>query len=166
MKYIGNYKDWIDPKWLDTILSTYGKPVPKEWEAQNLEEFEEVVAARNAGYKMNAIYCWFYFPPDVTIDSNPPWCKNQVRMCWFVKMDPGQFVPIHRDRFRLPTTRYWVALQDYEAGHILVHGDDGAMIKDYKLGDVYQLDTANELYGESNISLTPLVALHIAEELE
>jgi len=165
MKYIGNYKDWIDPKWMDIILNTDGQPMPKEWEAETEAEDVELSNVRNAGYNMNSINWWFYFKHHLNVDINPPWCKNES-MYWFAKMNPGQFVPLHRDPVTFPAKRYWMAMQDFEPGHVFIYGDDGNMIKDYKMGDVFEFNVSDMLHGAANISFSPRVVLQIAEAIE
>ncbi len=166
MKFIGNYKDWIDPRWMEIISSTPGHAMPREWEAEDENETTERENVRKAGYDMQATQWWFYFKHNLQdIDINPPWCKNESYY-WFAKMTPGQLIPLHRDPVKFPCKRYWMAMQDFEAGHIFVYGDKGEMLTDYKMGDVFEFEDPQLLHGAANVSFTSRVVLQIAEALE
>ena len=41
MEFVKNYKNWIDPKWIDEIINTPGLSVPKDM-FQNINIFEEI----------------------------------------------------------------------------------------------------------------------------
>jgi hypothetical protein len=165
MKYIGNYKDWIDPKWIDFILSTPGKAMPKTWEAETPDETFERENVRRAGYDMNATQWWFYFENNLPFKIEPPWCKKNTYF-WFAKMTPGQQIPLHRDPVTFPCKRYWMAMQDYEPGHVFVYGDKGEMLIDYKMGDLYEFDDPQMIHGAANVSFTSRIVLQVAEALE
>jgi hypothetical protein len=81
-------------------------------------------------------------------------------------MYPGQFTPMHRDPHTIDINckRYWIPLQDYELGHIFIYKDQ--IITNYKKGDVYTYDDANEIHGAVNLGFTPRVILQITEFID
>ena len=51
-------------------------------------------------------------------------------------------------------TRYWMAMMDYQPGHVFVY-EGGNMMKNYKAGDLYSFDHADLMHGVTNLSMTP-----------
>lgn len=162
MKYIGNYKDWIDPKWMETILSTPGRPWPNDWQPSSDSEANTLTTVKT-GFNGNTVNWWLYTNEHLNLDITPPWCTNES-MFWFVKMEPGQFFPLHKDPMS-STRRYWMAMQDYELGHILIWGESAELVKDYKMGDVFEFDASNVIHGASNISSSVRVMMQVSEEM-
>jgi len=162
MKYIGNFKSWISPLWRQEILSVSGQARPRDWPPINAVESAEYRRYQEAGYDLSAVNWWVYEQQDVSFQVTPPWCVNKVHW-WFTKLLPGQYMPMHIDPHAAdrPCKRYWMPLQDYQAGHIFVYGDQ--MITRYNEGDVYMFDDERDIHGSANIGHTPRVMLLVTE---
>lgn len=165
MKYIGNYKDWIDPKWMEMILTTEGRPRPLEWNQQTEATIEtEVFGDEKNLYPKDAIHWWLYDKKELDITLVPPWCKNEFHW-WFVKTTPGQFMSVHSDAdfLEYECNRYWVAMQDYQLGHVFIYGEQGDILKNYKAGDVFMFENSALIHAAANLSTNTRVVLQIAE---
>lgn len=167
MIYIGNYKDWINSTWIEEILSTTGfegKIVP--FSVSNKDRYAEYERAVAAGWSLDKVYWWRYTNEVTSFDiKNPPWIdQNHSFTWWIVKQLPGQVQPMHVDVDKNnKCRRYWVPLQDYEPGHILIN--ENVLITNYKLGDVYEFDTPLDCHGSANIGMSPRIVLLITESL-
>jgi len=168
MKYLGNYKKWIDPKWIAEILESNGfegKIVSTS--ESNKNRYEEYKRAVEAGWSLDTIYWWRYTNQITSFDiKNPPWLDSINRISWWiVKQLPGQVQPMHIDVDENNNCRrFWVPLQDYSPGHILII--ENKLIKDYKLGDVFEFNSALDYHGSANIGMTPRVVILITEHLK
>jgi hypothetical protein len=164
MRYIGNYKKWIDPNWRQLVLDTVGQARPKDWPPADAVESAEYKKYEEAGYDLNSINWWVYEATDLRIEINPPWCSGDVHW-WITKLMPGQYMPMHSD----PHThyedcqRYWIPLQDFEPGHIFIYNN--TFINNYNVGDVYEYYNSTDLHGASNIGHTPRIILQVTEYL-
>jgi len=164
MKFVGNFKNWIDPKWIEFLKSNRGTARPKEGQQPDSPEMEaEYARAKAAGYKDDAIYFWMFdstnFPFEI---SKPPFVKDNFHW-WFTKMLPGNFMPMHVDPHTLyqkNSNRYWIALQDWEPGHIFMYED--RVITNYVAGDVWTYEDSTALHGAANIGFTPRIVLQIS----
>jgi len=153
MKFIGNFSNWIDPEWVNYIMNNTGMERPGKSVNPDTEEFRKATAS---GYDLSKTYWHSYdtrsFPFNVTL----PFKTDTIEQWWFIKMMPGNFMPIHRDVFlpeRKNYTRYWMPLQDYQPGHIFVY--DKLFVTDYKAGDMWVYDDPDTLHGACNIGYTP-----------
>lgn len=164
MKYLGNYSHWIDPLWEHKILTIRGQARPKDWPPLNSAEQEEYKTYTDAGYDLNATNWWVYEEKDMNISINPPWTNRPIHW-WFVKMTPGQFMPVHRDPHAVdkPCERYWMPLQDYQPGHIFLYEDK--IISNYLAGDVFMFDNPTAMHGSANIGHCDRISLLITEYL-
>jgi hypothetical protein len=162
MKYIGNYKSWIDPLWENLILSRDGQARPRDWPPSSAVESVEYSKYKIAGYDLNDVNWWVYEYKDLCLDIVPPWTTGKIHW-WFTKMMPGQFMPVHTDPHThdRPCNRYWMPLQDFQIGHIFLYGKK--MISDYKSGDVYMFKNEQDTHGAANIGHTPRISLLITE---
>jgi hypothetical protein len=164
MRYVGNYSHWIDPLWEHLILSKDGQARPRDWPPSSAAESSEYLKYQTAGYDLTAVNWWVYEEKDLNINIDLPWDHSKIHW-WFVKMMPGQFMPVHTD----PHThydkckRYWIPLQDYQLGHIFLYEDE--MIKNYKAGDVFIFENAMANHGAANIGHSPRITLLITEYL-
>ena len=162
MKFLGNYRSWVDPVWRDLVLNSIGQARPRDWPPINAVESAEYHRYKKAGYYLNAVHWWVYEEKDLKLQINPPWCTGKIHW-WITKLYPGQFMPMHSD----PHThdkeckRYWIPLQDYEPGHILIYKDN--LMTNYTLGDVYAYELSQDLHGAANIGHTPRVILQVTE---
>lgn len=166
MKFVGNFKDWIQDQWLVEFLSLRGDGRPAEGQKPNTPEMlEEYRKALDAGYNADEIYFWMFDKNNTPFDiPRPPWIGNNKKFHWWVtKMLPGQFMPIHIDPHTIyenNSDRYWVPLHDWSPGHIFVYEDQ--VITNYKAGDVWVYSDSTALHGAANIGYTPRVILQIS----
>ena len=162
MIYIGNYIDWVDPKWRKLVLSIDGQARPRDWPPETAVESAEYRRAQEAGYDLTAVNWWVYEKQDLNLDINPTWCQGKTNW-WITKLLPGQFMPMHTDPFThyQSCKRYWVPLQDFLPGHLFVYGNE--LIKDYKAGDVFEYYDSRDPHGAANIGHTPRVILQVTE---
>jgi len=164
MKFVGNYKEIIDPKWIDEILSKDGMFRPRDGKKPDTPEMEkEYETARRAGYSDTGTYFQMFDKTNVSFDVRPP-CENSAHFHWWIiKMMPGDFMPMHRDphtSYEKNSRRFWMSLKDWERGHIFAYEDQ--IITNYKAGDVYMYENAQALHGAANIGLTPRIVLQFS----
>jgi hypothetical protein len=160
MLFVGNYKDWIKPEWIEFLLANDGTKRPSGGENPDCEEFR---MATSVGYDMTKTYWHHYTGAKFPFEIAPPFTTDKKYMWWFIKMTPGQFMPMHRDPHITQDgftncTRYWVALQDYDPGHIFIQGTQ--VLVNYKAGDIWSYDDANEIHGACNIGFTTRLTAH------
>lgn len=164
MRYIGNFKEWINPLWLEFVLSNRGDGRPAEGQKPDSKEMElEYQRARDAGYKEDAIYFWMFDRNNTNFDiENIPF-SNKKFYWWITKMLPGQFMPMHVDPHAITMEnceRFWIPLQDWQAGHIFMYEDQ--VITNYRAGDVWTYKDSTALHGAANIGFIPRVVLQIS----
>lgn len=162
MKYIGNYSEWINPEWIDQVMSKDGQGRPRDWTPVYGVEEEAFERADKIGYDMKSVLWWVYEDKDLDIIISPPWCVGKIDW-WITKLMPGQYMPMHTDPFTHyeNCVRYWIPLQDYHDGHVFVYKDQ--MISNYKAGDVYQYDLSTDVHGAANIGHIPRLVLQVTE---
>lgn len=164
MKYIGNFADWLDPKWYDEVMAGRGDGRPKEGQKPDSPEMEEQYQkAKEAGYSEDAIYFWMFDKNNVSFElPKPPWVTNNFHW-WITKMMPGNFMPMHIDphtMYQTNSERYWIPLTDWQLGHIIMYQDQ--VLTNYKRGDVWVYDDSNALHGAANIGHTPRIILQVS----
>lgn len=166
MKFVGNFKDWIDPKWITEVLLGRGDGRPAEGQKPNTPEMvEEYRKAMAAGYKDKEIYFWMFDKNNTSFDiPQPPWLEDNKKFHWWItKMLPGQFMPIHIDPhtiYESNSERFWVPLQDWEVGHIFMY--ENQVITNYKAGDVWTYSDSTALHGAANIGYVPRIVLQVS----
>lgn len=153
MEFVGNYKSWIKQEWIDYLLMHDGIKRPGSGNNPDAPEFKQ---ALDAGYDLTQTYWHHYtnisctFDVLLPIDIGP----NLAHELWFIKLMPGQFLPVHRDIISNGfNTRYWMAMQDYEPGHIFIC--DKFLLTDYKAGDLWKYKDASALHCACNIGYSP-----------
>lgn len=162
--FVGNFKNWIDPNWLEEILASTGTARPQGGNKPDSKEMEyEYSRARQAGYKDDDIYFWMFDKHNVNfVLPTPPWIDTKFHW-WITKMLPGNFMPMHVDPHTLyqkNSCRYWMPLQDWEPGHVFMY--ENKVITDYKAGDVWKYADASGLHGACNIGFTPRIILQVS----
>lgn len=164
MIFLKNVKEWINPQWMKLITELPGKARPDFNRLLNYFEKEQYQIAEAAGYSFEKSLWTIYEKDDLGMDITPSWCTGKTSW-WITKLMPGQYMPMHSDPFthNSQVKRYWVPLMNYEPGHIFIYKGD--MIKNYKMGDLYQFDDAMDLHGASNISYSPRIMLQVSEQL-
>lgn len=145
MIYIGNFADWIQPDYIDFLLENQGIPkpngIPEDDQAKGIYDFTKI----------------FYYQFDQTnfpFKITCPFSKTREYSWWIIKMLPGNIIPIHVDPHARNSSwknvnRYWMALQDWELGHIFMY--ENVTLVDYKKGDVFQYPQSNGIHGACNI---------------
>ena len=163
MKYIGNFKNWIDPTWLEEVLANSGTARPKEGKRPDSPEEElEYAKARTAGYKDEDTFFYMFDKNNTSFNIDPPFIQGEFHW-WITKMLPGNFMPVHVDphtQYQRNSKRYWMPWQDYQPGHLFLYED--TVITNYKAGDVYVYEDSAALHGASNIGHTPRIVLQIS----
>jgi hypothetical protein len=130
MKFIGNYAEWINPDLVEFMKINDGTARPGGGANPDSEEFRK---AKEHGYDLNKVY-WYIFEPDTfPFDIKIPFDDQNEYMWWGIKMNPGNFMPVHRDPHTYDpkfysVKRYWMALQDYEPGHVFIYNKE--LLKD------------------------------------
>ena len=68
--------------------------------------------------------------------------------------------PFHIDTFpgEQKVTRYWIACEDHEPGHIFMY--DNQVLSNYKAGDVFEI-TPGLWHGAANIGFTTKLSLQL-----
>lgn len=155
MIFLGNHKDWIDPKLVDYLLNNDGVKRPNIGKNPDVEEFRKAV---EVGYDLSKTWWHIYEQDTIPFDIKPPIETDRDIIWWFIKLLPGGMMPMHRDPHVTFSDvsnpkRYWMPLQDYEPGHIFVYKDK--MLDGYKTGDLWLYENENELHGACNISYVP-----------
>lgn len=87
-------------------------------------------------------------------------CANSSVHWWVSKIRPGHCFPMHTDILNsqlVNPRRYWVALDDYQYGHIFLIDD--ICLQDYKRGDVFLFD--NTLHGGINLGSSNKYSLQL-----
>lgn len=161
MIYIGNFKDWIDPKILNIILNTSGELRPLPDELENQKKQDTVKKWIDAGYNLKKLSWQFFYQEHVGNLIPPINVNNQKFKWWFSKLNPGDIFPLHIDSFpenEQNIKRYWIAYQDNEPGHIFIYNNK---ILEYKAGDMYQFDEARDWHGAANIGFIPKISYQL-----
>lgn len=162
MIYLGNYADWIQPEWVDYLMNHTGYPRPGSKVLENSFEVNQNQAIDNSGY-VEQVYWYKFTPENFPFDLKPPF--GEARLWWFVKLLPGNLIPLHRDQDEEVgnrTTLYWMSLVDYEPGHLFVCKD--TLLTNYKKGDLFKLEHANDLHGSCNIGFSPRIIFNFTTE--
>ena len=157
MKYLGNFKEYINDAWVDEIVS-----LPREWPRPFCETSTEHSRLSEAGYNLSTSHWAVVEPWNVSFKIEFPFLKN-IQHWWCARLFPGQFMPMHVDP--LPDKpngkMYWIPMQDYHSGHVFIIKDE--LIKDYKKGDVFVFDSVTDYHGSANIGMIPKLTLIVVE---
>ena len=164
MEYIGNYNSWINPEYIEYMLSNDGTARPGGGRNPDSEEFRK---AKEHGYDLNKTYWYIYEPDTFPFDIELPFeIDNSFNSLWWgIKMNPGNFMPIHKDPHTYDpelydVKRYWMALQDWEHGHIFMYEDQ--VLVNYKKGDVFSYPNAQAIHCACNIGNTTRLTFHFS----
>jgi hypothetical protein len=160
MKYIGNYKSWIEEQKIMEHLSACQGEVSPVWPGDFYSGhpiLEKIKESGRAGYSDNR-FVFHQLGPHSPEMANfkfelptVPESRSNVNW-WFVKLYPGEFQIMHIDPHTVEVTnlvRYTIFLQDWEPGHIFVW--DNKYIADYKAGDMYEWSDPMSVHAPANI---------------
>jgi hypothetical protein len=153
MIYHGNYNNWIQPEWIEYMITHDGTPRPSGGRNPDSEEFKK---ATSVGYDLSQTYWYIYEPDTFPFIVTPPIDIEEKFLWWFIKMLPGNIMPMHQDPHALEeknSKRYWMPLQDYSPGHVFIYEKQLAI--DYKKGDLFEYDNSHALHGACNIGWSP-----------
>lgn len=160
MIYVGNYADWIKPELIEFMLTSDGTSRPGGGPNPDSEEFRK---ATSSGYDLTSTYWYIYEPHTLPLDITMPFDNRKDFIWWGIKMKPGNFMPVHRDPHTSELAnckRYWMALQDWEPGHIFMYNKE--VLVDYKKGDVFCYPDAQEIHGACNIGYNVRLTFHFS----
>lgn len=166
MKYIGNCKEHISFNLLQKIKNTSGDVRPK------IEEFDQNYKSDTlqkwiaCGYDLKKIRWSLYYSEHLMEDFSPNKILKNITNWWFVKLNPGDIFPYHKDLFenQQQVNRYWVACEDYKPGHIFSY--DKSVLTGYQAGDIFLFDAKNIYHGAANIGFEPKISLQICTTKE
>lgn len=177
MKFIGNYKDWLKPEWIEYVLTHTGKEMPRyEYQKNNIQaDIETGERAEccplhqkyeSAGYSHDSLLYYIFEQDDLPFKIDLPnfieLKENQGAYWNLFKYNPGNILPVHSDRspkWEKNCDRYWMSWLDWEVGHVFVYDD--YMVSNYKAGDLYKFTDPFGVHGAANIGLSPRITFQI-----
>ena len=162
MIYLGNFSTWIKQEYIDFMLSNDGTPRPSGGRNPNSEEFKK---AQDHGYDLTKTYWYIYESDTFPFEIKSPIITEDEIIWWGIKMNPGNFMPIHRDPHtydpaNFMVKRFWMALQDWEPGHIFMYEDQ--VLVNYKKGDIYSYPNPQAIHCACNIGNSPRLTFHFS----
>jgi hypothetical protein len=190
MKYIGNYKDWIDAnqpiinKMLGTVTGerngTYhdteivqmqGDRRPKPPTEADLykETLDLATLWKGAGYELHRV-SWEMFYESHLGKFEPPFPITTRYEHWFCKMSPGDLLPMHDDRFEGKTLNDLLKEGSTVKRYWMACQDamlghvfsyKTTNLTDYKAGDLFLFDEADALHGSCNIGFIPKISYQL-----
>jgi hypothetical protein len=160
MKFVGNFKKWIDPNIMEIMLTTSGEKRPLDNDT-TIERKQEVLQKwLSVGYDIKKL-SWEFFYEEHVGNISLPIPTDLKYKWWFSKMNPGDMFPLHVDEFPYDEKnikRYWMAMQDILPGHVFIHKDKPL---DYSAGDMYEFNDARDWHGAVNIGFVPKISYQL-----
>lgn len=167
MIYIGNFKSWIDQELINKIINTSGDRRPSPGTKEETSDLQHLW--KEANYESGKISWEMYYESHLGL-FKPPIEINGTYEHWFCKMNPGDMLPLHDDRYEgkkmqdiidsgKTITRYWMACQDMLPGHVFAYED--VLLDGYKAGDMFAFPVPNALHGSCNIGLVPKISYQL-----
>lgn len=157
MNYVGNFKHLIEDRTVIHMLNNKGidKPNPTPLAHQH-EIYTKWI---EAGYDINKLHWEFFTGDSFNWDIKLPF-DGPVRW-WFSKLRPGEIFPYHIDTYpdNANAKRYWMAITDYEPGHIFTYGSK--VLTDYVCGDMFEFDDSKMYHGACNIGFNPKISMQL-----
>lgn len=174
MKYIGNYKEWVDetftPEVLEMMNNTDGGKT-KLHEAGRwvghpaLNQYVEKIKVYDK-YKDNTFQQFFNvskpFKEKPLVLPQLPETRNQT-FWWVVKLKPGEYQTVHQDPHLYTSVnpkRYTLYLQDWQPGHVFIYKNK--TISNYKAGDLFEWDDPLMEHAVANVSCNIRYSLQIS----
>lgn len=169
MIYIGNFKDWINDSVINIILSTAGDRRPDSNSHNETRDLESMW--KTANYTSNKIGWEMYYESHVG-KLIPPIDVGTTYEHWFCKMNPGDMLPLHDDRYEgkpliqleqegIKVNRYWMACQDMIPGHVFAYKN--TLLDNYRAGDLFLFPEAGGLHASCNIGLVPKISYQLTQ---
>jgi hypothetical protein len=171
LKLLSNHKEWIQPEWIEWLMTHDGRQLPKDsFEENKLDEEcgdmgEKTDWFTKWGYKPEMVFCDQYKEDIFPYKLEFPFIPEKIKKWTILRYTPGQFLPLHSDDVRFENERrLWMPLTDYEPGHITVH--DETLIKDYQAGDLFHFTNPDAVHGVANIgkSIRLLLSIVVFDE--
>ena len=160
MKFLGNYKNWIDNNVIEYILNNEGEVRPGTEQAEkSKEQYAEYIKSNATA---NGAHWSFHYNEVGIADLKLPVEYTGNMKWWFVKLNSACVFPLHTDTFHDDSAnvrRLWIPCQDYISGHVFIYKD--TFVKDYLAGDIFEFNDALALHGSANISKIPKISLQI-----
>ena len=171
MKFLGNYKEWLDSNQalVDFVTNNRGWGRPGEdTNTWSTEKAAEIKRSTDVGYSYDQNYWYLFTPINTGMEIDPPDIIPRPFKWWVIKMIPGNFMPMHKDSHVLKhqndnsknVNRYWMPLKDWEPGHIFMYED--MVLTNYKAGDLWVYDDSTALHGAANIGHTDRIIMQIS----
>jgi hypothetical protein len=151
MKYIGNYSDWVQDEWVSFMETHSGLLVPRD---QSDKDKDNNPLNESKLDIKSLVFCHHYDDNNTNFKVKPCWDPSPTYCWWMNKYLPMMSMPLHRDNYNNTNNtvyiRYWVALEDYVRGHIMLYED--TIITGYKKGDVFKYENPDAYHAGSNLS--------------
>jgi hypothetical protein len=162
MQLVGNCLEKIPLQVVEKIKKTQGDVRPSKIEFDQSYKKESFQKWIDAGYDLEKIKWSLYYAEHLDNMFSPDGIVENITHWWFVKLDPGNIFPYHKDVFgnERKVKRYWVACEDYKPGHIFSYGTE--VLTGYRAGDIFTLDAENIYHGAANIGFEPKISLQIS----
>lgn len=161
MKYIGNCDEWIEDDFVKLLLTpNFGQKTPSISEHFEDPQYQYWI---NQGFPSDRISFTFIFQDHFDHNITLPKQFGDTKEWWFSRLDPGDIVPWHADKFKYDESnieRYWIAMQDYIPGHIFLY--ENKPFVDYKKGDIFLFNNPTAYHGAGNLSFIPKLSLQVA----
>lgn len=158
MKLIANYADWITEDFLDFLNDPSNGQQLCYSEEHKDHELARLWICNS--YNMSSISYTFFFPEHLQEHMILPDQLSDVKEFWVSKLKPGDHIPYHYDTFKHSlenVKRYWMALTDYQLGHIFIYKD--RHFKNYKKGDLFEFQRPDEWHAACNLGFTNKITL-------
>jgi hypothetical protein len=157
MKFVGNIKHLIEDRTVIHMMNHTGTVKPSIVP----EEHQNEIYAKwvDAGYDLSKLRWEFFTGSSFAWEIKTPF-TGHVKW-WFSKLRPGEIFPYHIDTYpdNVNAKRYWVAITDYEPGHIFTYGNK--VLTDYVCGDMFEFDDSKMYHGACNIGFNPKISMQL-----
>lgn len=162
MRFIKNYKTWLEDHMIQTILNQPGDRRPDL--SEPVKEYKQSITdlALKAGYDPTKLAWTMYYPSHFKQEILLPFDAGKDHHWWFCKLNPGDMFPMHQDLFeddRPRIRRFWMACQDHKLGHIFVYNNQS--LDNYQAGDLFEFENPKEWHAACNLGFEPKISLQI-----
>lgn len=173
MKFIGNFKNWVKPEWIQELTENEGISSPRDlWKREGIHE-EDLVTDDN-GYSIHNVTQYVFKEADVSfrdeLSRTLPHISHEGEVnWWFTKYLPGQYLPVHRDlggQIGIDNSkikRYWMPFTPYEVGHIYLY--ENSIIAPYEVGDLFEMPDPSAQHAAANLGVSVRIILNIGIDL-
>lgn len=163
-KLVANFGDWIKPEWIEYLLKEPGMRKPEYIPGQ--DEFNQAHEKITNTYDMRHTFWYKFESKNFPFPAPFPFTVDGVEFkegknCewWILKYLPGNLMPFHVDMDGSIThmTKFWMPLQDYKQGHVMIYGDE--LVANYKAGDLFMFEDLLTPHGACNMGYEPRLLL-------